>query len=126
MSERESVSESRRKFLHNPVVNVFAIAALQSDKLQRAHRRREVVESPARVEHSLVNDRVEEEIVGEKVLGAESVVVIVAIGVVEVLNPGGHDVIASEWSGRSGRVDLSRDGEASSDRGGRDWSQSAE
>ena len=59
-------------------------------------------------------------------LRAESVVVVVAVGVVEVINPGGHDVITSEWSGRSGRVELSRDGEASSDRGGCGWSQSAE
>ena len=47
------VFESGRQFLHDPVVDVFAVAALQSDELQRAHGSREVVESSARVEHSL-------------------------------------------------------------------------
>jgi hypothetical protein len=47
------VFESGRQFLHDPVVDVFAVAALESDELERAHRSREVVESPARVKHSL-------------------------------------------------------------------------
>ena len=54
------VFESGRQFLHDPVVDVFAVAALESDELERAHRSREVVESPARVEHSLDEKQVKE------------------------------------------------------------------